>query len=233
MTIGVVVFPGSNCDHDVHHVAATVLGADVRMLWHKETDVSGLSAIVLPGGFSYGDYLRSGAMAKVSPIMSEVKRFADAGRPVLGICNGFQILVEARILPGALVRNRDQRFICRGVSLTVETTHSPYTASYKKGQVVHYPIAHADGNYEASADTLKRLEDDDRVAFRYADANGQVTEAANPNGSMNNIAGILNAGRNVLGLMPHPERNAEAELGDASGLPLFSALLAHLEGSST
>ncbi len=228
MTIGVVVFPGSNCDHDVYHVIKHVCGADARFLWHKEADLSGVDALVLPGGFSYGDYLRPGAIARVSPIMAEVKRFADQGRPVLGICNGFQVLVEAGILPGALVRNRDQRFICKPMPLRVETTNSPYTRGYSQGELVNFPIAHADGNYEAHEDTLKELEDGDRVAFRYADASGKVTDEANPNGSMNNIAGILNAGRNVLGLMPHPERAAEAVLGGEQGRALFEGMISQL-----
>ncbi len=232
MTVGIVVFPGSNCDHDMEHAIATICGGDTRMLWHKETDLSGIDALALPGGFSYGDYLRCGALAKVSPIMAEVKRFAEAGRPVIGICNGFQILVEAGLLPGALVRNRDMHFICKDMSLVVTATDSPFTSGYEKGQVVNFPIAHADGNYEAEADTIKQLEDEGRVAFRYCLPDGTVNDEANPNGSMNNIAGILNAGRNVLGIMPHPERNAESAMGSGEGRILFDTLLGHLEGAT-
>ncbi|MFQ5507966.1 MAG: phosphoribosylformylglycinamidine synthase subunit PurQ [Leptospirillia bacterium] len=228
MTVGIVVFPGSNCDHDVHHVITTLCGGAARFIWHKETDLSDVSAIVLPGGFSYGDYLRCGAIAHVSPVMAEVKRFAAAGRPVLGICNGFQIMVESGILPGALVRNRDLRFICKDACLTVESTDSPYTENYRVGEVVNFPIAHADGNYEAHADTIKALEDQGRVAFRYASADGVVDDAANPNGSMNNIAGIFGEHKNVLGMMPHPERMAEALLGGDCGSGLFRGLLAHI-----
>jgi len=230
LAIGVVVFPGSNCDHDVAHVLGRVCGADVRMLWHRSRDLSGIDALVLPGGFSYGDYLRAGAMAKVSPIMAEVAQFVRAGRPVLGICNGFQVLVEAGILPGALVRNRDLRFICREVTLRVEHTDSPYTAGYSPGQVVRFPIAHADGNYQADADTLKRLADDGRIAFRYAAPDGTLDDAHNPNGSALSIAGIFGTHRNTLGLMPHPERCAEEVLGSADGRPFFAGLVAALQG---
>jgi len=234
LAIGVVVFPGSNCDHDVAHVLERVCGAEVRMLWHRSTDLAGVDALVLPGGFSYGDYLRAGAMAKVSPIMAEVARFARAGRPVVGICNGFQVLVEAGILPGALVRNRDLRFICREVTLRVEHTDSPYTKGYAPGQVVRFPIAHADGNYQADADTLKALEDSARIAFRYAAPDGSSDaspdDAHNPNGSAHAIAGIFGEHRNTLGLMPHPERCAEEVLGCADGRPFFEGLVAALRG---
>ena len=234
MPIGVVVFPGSNCDHDVAHVLSAVCGAEVRMLWHRSHDLEGADALVLPGGFSYGDYLRAGAMAKVSPIMAEVARFAREGRPVVGICNGFQVLVEAGILPGALVRNRDLRFICRDVTLRVEQTDSPCTSGYSRGQVVRFPIAHADGNYQADADTLKRLEDEAKVAFRYCAPDGTSVssrdDAHNPNGSANAIAGIFGEHRNTLGLMPHPERCAEEILGNADGRPFFEGLVAALAG---
>jgi phosphoribosylformylglycinamidine synthase I len=232
LTIGVVVFPGSNCDHDVLHVIQAVCGAEARFLWHKEHDVAGIDALVLPGGFSYGDYLRPGAMARISPIMAEVARFAKAGRPVVGICNGFQVLVEAGILPGALVRNRDQRFICRPVSLTVETTDSPYTRGYERGQVVTFPIAHADGNYQADADTLKRLEDAGRVAFRYAGPDGEDGEVFNPNGSVHRIAGLLGEHPNTIGLMPHPERCAEDVLGGEDGRAFFAGLVAEAAGAA-
>jgi phosphoribosylformylglycinamidine synthase len=230
LTIGVVVFPGSNCDHDVQHVLKNVCGAEVRMLWHKETDLGGVNALVLPGGFSYGDYLRPGAMARVSPVMKEVARFAREGRPVVGICNGFQVLVEAGILPGALVRNRDQRFICRAVTLRVEAADSPYTSGYAAGQVVTFPIAHADGNYQTDADTLKRLEDAGRVAFRYVGPDGERGEPHNPNGSAGDIAGVFGEHRNTLGLMPHPERCAEGVLGGEDGRTFFEGLVAHAAG---
>jgi phosphoribosylformylglycinamidine synthase I len=227
LAIGVVVFPGSNCDHDVAHVLR-VCGAEVRMLWHRSRDLEGVDALVLPGGFSYGDYLRAGAMAKVSPIMAEVARLARAGHPVVGICNGFQVLVEAGILPGALVRNRDLRFICRTVTLRVERTDSPCTAGYAPGQVVRFPIAHADGNYQADPDTLKALEDEGRIAFRYAAPDGTLDDAHNPNGSARQIAGVFGTHRNTLGLMPHPERCAEAVLGSTDGRPFFTGLIAAL-----
>jgi len=225
VTIGVVVFPGSNCDHDVLRVLTDVCGAEARFLWHKERDLGGARALVLPGGFSYGDYLRPGAMARISPIMAEVARFAREGRPVVGICNGFQVLVEAGLLPGALVRNRDQRFICRTVTLQVCATDSPYTRGYAAGQVVRFPIAHADGNFQADADTLKAIEDQDRVAFRYAGPDGEVDDAHNPNGSAHHIAGLFGERRTTLGLMPHPERRSEAVLGGEDGRAFFAGLL--------
>jgi phosphoribosylformylglycinamidine synthase I len=232
LTIGVIVFPGSNCDHDVLHVIRQVCGAEARFLWHKEHDVAGIDALVLPGGFSYGDYLRPGAMARISPIMAEVARFAREGRPVVGICNGFQVLVEAGVLPGALVRNRDQRFICRDVTLTVESTDSPYTRGYSEGQVVTFPIAHADGNYQADADTLRRLEDTGRVAFRYAGPEGEADDAYNPNGSAHRIAGIYGEHRTTIGLMPHPERCSEDVLGGVDGRAFFAGLVAEAAGAA-
>lgn len=232
MTIGVIVFPGSNCDHDVYHVIKHVCGHDARFIWHKESDLSGLSGLVLPGGFSYGDYLRPGAIARVSPILSQVNAFAEQGRPVLGICNGFQVLVESGLLPGALVRNRHQKFICKDVPLRVESADSPFTSGYQADQVVNFPIAHADGNYTADAETLDLLESEGRVAFRYCLPDGSVEEAANPNGSARNIAGIfgpkVGAHYNVLGLMPHPERAAEPVLGGDDGKAMFIGLLQHL-----
>ncbi len=229
MRFGVVTFPGSNCDHDAYHVLKHVTQNECTFLWHKETDLSGVDAIVLPGGFSSGDSLRCGAIARFSPIMEEVKRFAEAGGPVIGICNGFQVLTEAGLLPGALLRNQGLTFICEDIHLQVANGHSPWTRLCPETIVA--PIAHHDGCYFADPETLARLEGEGRVAFRYCDRDGEVTEAANPNGSLHSIAGITNAAGNVLGMMPHPERNAEAELGDASGAWVFrSVVRAFLEG---
>jgi phosphoribosylformylglycinamidine synthase I len=225
MTVGIIIFPGSNCDYDCYYVLKRVLGVPVRYLWHKDTDVSDLDLIVLPGGFSYGDYLRTGAIAKFSPIMSEVKRFADHGGKVLGICNGFQTLAEAGMLPGALIRNKTLRFICREVNLRVETNETPFTRLYSMGEVIRLPIAHTDGNYYADHETLKRLEDEGRIIFRYSDPNGDLTEEYNFNGSLNCIAGIVNEGRNVLGLMPHPERRVDPAVGGTDGARLFESVL--------
>ena len=225
MKAAVIVFPGSNCDRDVKVALEQSMGRPPHMVWHRESEMPDVDLIVVPGGFSYGDYLRSGAMAAHSPIMKEVVRRAHAGTAVLGICNGFQILTEAGLLPGVLMRNVRLKFICRDVDLRVETTASVFTKPYRKGQVVRFPIAHNDGNYFADERTLKTLEDQDRVAFRYASADGKVDEAANPNGSLRNIAGILNEKRNVLGLMPHPERLADPELGGIDGRPMFDGLV--------
>jgi phosphoribosylformylglycinamidine synthase I len=225
VTAGIIIFPGSNCDYDCYYVLKRILGVSVRYLWHKDTDVSGLDLIVLPGGFSYGDYLRTGAIAKFSPIMSEVKRFADNGGKVLGICNGFQTLAEAGLLPGALIRNKTLRFICREVFLRVETNQTPFTRLYSTGEVIELPIAHTDGNYYADQDTLKRLEDEGRIVFRYSDPKGKLTEEYNFNGSLNYIAGIINRSRNVLGLMPHPERRVDPAVGGIDGARLFESLL--------
>jgi phosphoribosylformylglycinamidine synthase len=225
MKAAVIVFPGSNCDRDIQVAIEQSTGQPCAMIWHKETTLPRLDLIVVPGGFSYGDYLRSGAMAAHSPIMRAVKAEADKGVAVLGICNGFQVLTEAHLLPGVLMKNRDLRFICRDVDLRVEATDTVFTRRYRKGQVVRFPIAHNDGNYFADPATIKALEDEGRVAFRYCDANGSITEAANPNGSLNNIAGILNARRNVLGMMPHPERLADALLGGIDGRPMFDGLV--------
>jgi phosphoribosylformylglycinamidine synthase len=224
MKFGVVVFPGSNCDHDTYHVISKVIGQPVDFIWHKHDDVSQFDAIILPGGFSYGDYLRCGALARFSPVMGAVTRFARDGGLVLGICNGFQILCEAGLLPGALLRNRDLKFACEHIYVRVEQPDTPFTSDYARGQVLRLPIAHGEGNYFCDPATLRELEDEGRVVFRYTDANGQVTEAANPNGSLNNIAGICNRERNVLGLMPHPERAAEDALGSHDGLALFHSM---------
>lgn len=225
MKFGVVVFPGSNCDHDTYHVISKVIGQPVDFIWHKSDDVSQFDAIILPGGFSYGDYLRCGAIARFSPVMNAVVKFARDGGLLLGICNGFQILCESGLLPGALLRNRDLKFICEHVHLRVEQPDTPFTTDYTKGQVLRLPVAHGEGNYFCDPETLRELEDEGRIVFRYADANGQVTEAANINGSLNNIAGICNRERNVLGLMPHPERASEDALGSHDGLALFHSMM--------
>jgi phosphoribosylformylglycinamidine synthase len=225
MTVGIIIFPGSNCDYDCYYVLKRILGVSVRYLWHKDTDVSGLDLIILPGGFSYGDYLRTGAIAKFSPIMTEVKRFADRGGKVLGICNGFQILAETGMLPGALIRNKTLRFICREVYLRVETDQTPFTKLYVPGEVIQLPIAHTDGNYYADSDTLKELEEQGRIVFRYSDPFGNLDEEYNFNGSLNHIAGIVNQGRNILGLMPHPERRVDPIVGGIDGARLFESIL--------
>jgi phosphoribosylformylglycinamidine synthase len=226
MRFAVVVFPGSNCDHDAYHAAKHVLGQDAEFVWHKETSLKGADVVILPGGFSYGDYLRTGAIAQFSPVMQAVKTFADSGGPVLGICNGFQVLCEARLLPGALLRNRDLKFHCEHVHVRVEQTNTPFTLRASAGQVLSLPIAHGEGNYFADADTVATLESTGRVIFRYCDAAGQPTDEANPNGSLHGIAGICNETRNVVGLMPHPERACESPLGSRDGLILFESVVA-------
>jgi phosphoribosylformylglycinamidine synthase subunit PurQ / glutaminase len=233
MTFAVVVFPGSNCDHDAYHAAKHVLGQDAAFVWHKEPSLGGADVVVLPGGFSHGDYLRTGAIARFSPVMAAVKAFAESGGPVLGICNGFQILCETGLLPGALLRNRDLKFRCEQVHVRVERIDTPFTGRASEGQVLTLPIAHGEGNYFAEPAVLDELEASGRVVFRYCDAAGAVTEAANPNGSARHIAGICNAGRNVVGLMPHPERACEPVLGSADGLLLFESVVASLAGRGT
>ncbi|MDX1419582.1 MAG: phosphoribosylformylglycinamidine synthase subunit PurQ [Rubricoccaceae bacterium] len=230
-TFAVLVFPGSNCDHDAYHAAKHVFGQEARFVWHKEETVGDADVVIVPGGFSYGDYLRAGAIARFSPVMKDVVRFADAGGLVLGVCNGFQVLCEAGLLPGALTRNASLRFACRDVHLRVENAETPFTGAAAPGQVLRIPVAHGEGNYSADAETLDRLEGEGRVVFRYCDADGRVTEAANPNGSARNIAGIVNAAGNVLGMMPHPERCVEALVagGRADGAVLFRSVLQHLE----
>ncbi len=217
MKFGVVVFPGSNCDHDAWYSVTANLGEQAVFLWHDDPHLGDVDAVILPGGFSYGDYLRCGAIAKFSPVMSAVKKFAAEGGLVLGICNGFQILVESGLLPGALVRNRNLKFICRHVPLRVETTNSPFTSAAEKGQVLRLPIAHGEGCYVADERTLDELEAEDRVAFRYLE---------NVNGSQRSIAGILNRGRNVLGMMPHPERATDPLMGSTDGLAIFRSMVA-------
>jgi phosphoribosylformylglycinamidine synthase subunit PurQ / glutaminase len=221
---GVVVFPGSNCDHDCLHVLKDVLGADARFVWHKDGDVSKYDCLVLPGGFSYGDYLRTGAIARFSPVMDGVRRHAEKGKLVLGICNGFQILLEAGLLPGAMLRNESLRFVCKTVTLRVESDQTPFTRRARRGQLLRIPVAHGEGNYFADDATLDSLEKNGQVLVRYVDASGEPTREANPNGSRRNIAGICNAGRNVFGLMPHPERVSEPELGSTDGLAIFRSI---------
>lgn len=226
MKFGIVVFPGSNCDRDVAMVTRDLLEQPTRMVWHEETDISELDVIVIPGGFSYGDYLRCGAIARFSPVMQAVIKHADQGKWVLGICNGFQVLTEAGLLPGVLVRNRNLHFICDRVSLKVERTDLPWTQQYQAGQVITLPIAHGEGCYYAEAGTLLKLEEHRQILFRYCSANAELSEAANPNGSVDQIAGICNRRGNVLGMMPHPERAADPLLGFTDGMALFQGLLA-------
>lgn len=228
MKTTVVVFPGSNCDRDVAVALEASAGRAPAMVWHAETTLPPCDLIVLPGGFAHGDYLRAGAMASRSAVMADVVRRAAAGVPVLAICNGFQVATEAGLLPGALMRNAGLRFVCRDACLRVETTGSPFTAPYEAGQVVRMPIAHLDGNYFADPETLARLEGEGRVAFRYVDSEGAAGAHANPNGSVNHIAGILDRNRTVLGLMPHPERAVDAALGGADGCAMFDGLVGAL-----
>ncbi len=225
MKFGVVIFPGSNCDHDMLHVLGDVYGQEVVALWHKDHHLPALDGILLPGGFSYGDYLRAGAIARLSPIMEAVGRFAADGGLVWGICNGFQILCEAGLLPGVLLRNEQQRFICRNVHIRPVTTRSAITSLADPAKPLRIPIAHAEGRYYANEETLQRLEANDQVLFRYCTPDGEFSPEANPNGSLNHIAGICNEGRNVFGMMPHPERAAESALGNTDGRVLFDALL--------
>ncbi|MDA8087355.1 MAG: phosphoribosylformylglycinamidine synthase subunit PurQ [Nitrospiraceae bacterium] len=230
--IGIVVFPGSNCDHDCYHVFKHVMGLPARFIWHKEDKIpEGTEAVVLPGGFSYGDYLRTGALARLSPVMGAVQRFAGAGGPLIGICNGFQILVEAGLLPGALLRNSGLKFICKDVHLKTaleDPGETPFTGALRKGQVLRVPIAHAEGNYFIDPDGLKALKDNDQIVFKYATETGEITPEANPNGSLENIAGIVNRQGNVLGMMPHPERCSEPLLGNTDGKLLFESILNYL-----
>jgi phosphoribosylformylglycinamidine synthase subunit PurQ / glutaminase len=227
MKFGVVVFPGSNCDHDCHYVLGTVMGQDVDYVWHGSTDVSRYDCLVLPGGFAYGDYLRTGAVARFSPVMKAIEEFAASGRMVIGICNGFQILLEAGLLPGAIMRNTGLKFICRFVDVRVETTSTPWTSAASQGEVLRIPIAHNEGNWQAAADVLAEMKRKGQVVFRYCSPEGAVLPEFNPNGALENIAGICNAEGNVLGMMPHPERASEKELGSDSGLVIWRSLLSH------
>lgn len=233
MKFGVVVFPGSNCDRDVAYVTQSLLDRPTRMVWHEETDLSDLDVVILPGGFSYGDYLRCGAIARFSPVMGQVVEHVKQGKYVLGICNGFQVLTEMGLLPGALVRNRDLHFICDRVPVKVERTDLPWTSAYSTGQVITLPIAHGEGRYYADDDTLKALEDNGQVLFRYCSATGERDSTSNPNGSLNNIAGICDRTGKVVGMMPHPERASDALLGGTDGLKLFEGLLAALSSETT
>jgi phosphoribosylformylglycinamidine synthase len=229
----VVVFPGSNCDHDAFWAAKHVLGQEAQFVWHKDTSLAGADVVILPGGFSHGDYLRTGAIARFSPVMAAVQDFAAAGGPVLGICNGFQILLECGMLPGAMLRNRDLKFHCEFIGMRVERIDTPFTSACRVGQVLQVPVAHGEGNYYAPPETLKELEDHGRVIFRYANAFGETTDRANPNGSLHNIAGICSEGRNVVGLMPHPERACELAVGSADGLVMFESIVRTLSDQGT
>ena len=232
MKTAVIQFPGSNGDYDLFH-AVELADGEPELIWHRDDrGLESYDAVLIPGGFSYGDYLRAGAIASLSPIMENVKAFAQSGGPVLGICNGFQILCEAHLLPGALVRNDSLRFIGQDVLIRVERADTVFTSAYGKGQILRVPIAHGEGSYEADARTLERLEGEGRVIFRYVDESGHATEGCNPNGSCNNIAGIVSEAGNVLGMMPHPERAVEALLGSADGAPLFAALVSSLARAS-
>lgn len=225
MKFGVIVFPGSNCDHDAYHVISKHVGQPVDFIWHRETDLSSYDALIIPGGFSYGDYLRAGALASLSPVMASVKKFAAQDKLVLGICNGFQILCEAGLLPGALIRNHELHFVCEHVNVRVESTDTPFTHELRRGQVLKMPVAHAEGNYVCDDTTFEELQRDNRVIFRYSDRDGRVSPEANINGSRDNIAGICSRGRNVMGLMPHPERACEDALGSSDGRAIFHSLV--------
>ncbi|MEM9271815.1 MAG: phosphoribosylformylglycinamidine synthase subunit PurQ [Cyanobacteria bacterium P01_F01_bin.143] len=229
MKFGVIVFPGSNCDRDMLTVTQGLLGIDTRMIWHQETDISDIDLVVIPGGFSYGDYLRCGAIARFSPVMNSVLQHAAAGKMVLGICNGFQVLTEVGLLPGALMRNRDLHFICDRVPVKVIRNDLDWTCNYQKNQIVTFPIAHGEGNYFADEDTIKSLEDNDQVVFRYCSAAGEIDQANNPNGSLNNIAGIINTQGNVLGMMPHPERASDPAIGITDGRAMFEGLISKIK----
>jgi phosphoribosylformylglycinamidine synthase I len=221
----VVVFPGSNCDQDAYHAATAVLGQSAELIWHKENDLKGADVVILPGGFAHGDYLRTGAMARFSPIMREVRSFAERGGPVLGICNGFQILLEAGLLPGAMLRNRGLQYRCEHVHVRVEQTDTPFTCAAHLGQVLRIPIGHGEGNYYAPPDVLDRIEANRQVILRYTTPDGRLDDEANPNGSVNAVAGLCNEGRNVVGMMPHPERACEALLGGSDGLVILQSIV--------
>jgi len=228
MKFGVIIFPGSNCDHDAYWTIEHVAKQPVTFLWHDSHDLQDCDAIIVPGGFAYGDYLRTGAIARFSPVMDSVRKFAGDGGLVIGICNGFQILCESGLLPGALTRNLGLKYVCKPVHVRVENDQTPFTNACQKGQVLTIPIGHMEGNYFCDADTLAQLKGEDRIVFRYADSSGEITDESNPNGSIENIAGICNAGRNVLGMMPHPERSAEPELGGTDGFKVFQSMVGAL-----
>jgi phosphoribosylformylglycinamidine synthase I len=225
MKFGVVIFPGSNCDEDIIHVLEKIMGQEVVRLWHKDHDLQGAEFIILPGGFSFGDYLRSGAIARFSPIMQQVIQFANNGGYVMGICNGFQILTEAGLLPGALLHNNHRKFICRNIYMKPQTSNALITAQINPERALKIPVAHGEGNYFADAEVLQSLKDNDQILFRYCDESGNITPDANPNGSLENIAGITNLGRNVFGFMPHPERAADSILANEDGLAIFESIL--------
>ena len=225
MKFGVIIFPGSNCEHDVYHMIGKVLRQPVEFIWHQSRDLSGCEAVVVPGGFSYGDYLRTGAIARFSPVMESVRQFAGKGGLVLGICNGFQILLEAGLLPGAMLKNKGLKYLCQHVSIRVESTSTPFTSGLRKEQVLSIPIGHMEGNYFVDDQILRELIENQQVVFRYATLDGEITEAANPNGSLSNIAGICNRSGNVLGMMPHPERASEPLLGSSDGLMIFESMV--------
>ncbi len=225
MKFGVLIFPGSNCEHDTYHMVSKVLGQPAQFIWHQSKDLAGCDAILVPGGFAYGDYLRTGAIARFSPVMGAVKKFAASGGLVLGICNGFQILLESGLLPGAMLKNQGLKYVCRHVCIRVESSATPFTVSLHKDQVLNIPIGHMEGNYYADAQTLSQLERNQQIIFRYSTAQGEITDGANPNGSLFNIAGICNEGRNVLGMMPHPERASEKILGSEDGLLIFESMV--------
>lgn len=225
LKFGIIVFPGSNCDHDAFHAVKHVLGEQARFIWHKEDSIGDSDVIIVPGGFSYGDYLRSGAIARFSPVMRDVVRFAESGGLVMGICNGFQVLCEAGLLPGSLMRNTSLRFVCDEVTLRVDSENTPFTLGMKKNSLLRVSVAHGDGNYFASDEQLDELEQNNQVVFRYVDEGGNPTPASNPNGSARNIAGIVNKNRNVLGMMPHPERHVESLLGSDDGLRIFESIV--------
>ncbi|MBI2620283.1 MAG: phosphoribosylformylglycinamidine synthase subunit PurQ [Ignavibacteriales bacterium] len=225
LKFGIIVFPGSNCDHDAHYAAGTIMGQDARFIWHKDSSLGDVDVVIIPGGFSYGDYLRCGAIARFSPIMKDVVRFAGMGGTVLGICNGFQILTEAGLLPGTLLRNASLKFVCKDVFLKVENSDTRFTGACKAGGVLRIPIAHGDGNYFADAETRARLEENGHIVFRYCSPGGEITAEANPNGSQGNIAGIVNEAGNVLGMMPHPERACDPILGNTDGQRIFKSVM--------
>ena len=227
--IGVIVFPGSNCDHDAYYAMKNVMNAETKFLWHKDTDVDDIDLLIVPGGFSYGDYLRSGAIAKFSPIMNAVIDYAKKGNPVLGICNGFQILLESGLLPGAMLHNENLRFICKQVHIRVESTRSLFTGNMEKGQVIKVPVSHGEGNYFIDKSGLDKLETNEQIAFRYCDAEGKITPESNINGSVSSIAGISNESGNVLGMMPHPERAMELRLGSEDGKLFFDSVFNQLQ----
>ncbi len=231
MKFGVIVFPGSNCDHDSYHAAITSTGQQATMLWHDSHDLENCDAIVVPGGFAYGDYLRTGAIARFAPIMQEVSKFAASGGLVIGICNGFQILCEAGLLPGALMRNAGLKYVCKYVNLRVENAETPFTNACKQGEVLRIPVGHMEGNYYCDAPVLEQMKKQNRIIFRYCEEDGRVTPESNPNGALDNIAGICNEGRNVLGMMPHPDRCSESLLGSADGAKIFKSMAMALVSS--